>query len=426
MEAIVSAVLVAILFSFFTAVLSGAGVAFYQIQAANLRKLKENFPTVHRRLEIMIGNPQRFFFTLLVYRWLFSLAGIIPVLFVLRQTIGFIEPLWLLLLAEVAVVFIFIFIFTEYFPKLYAAKSAYFFARFFTGFVYFLYWLALPLSRIAARSQAFVVPRIAGGHKNISMDEISEAIEMASKDIDEEKALLKGVVKFGNIGVTDIMQPRVDVVAVEIRMAFKDLIDLIVETGYSRIPVFDGNFDNIRGVLYVKDLMPHIHKPVYNWQNLLRPPYFVPETKKISSLLKEFQRQKIHMAIVVDEYGGTSGIITLEDILEEIVGEIADESDDVEIHFSRLEPNKYLFEGKTQLNDFCKIVEVEESLFEDVKGDAETLAGLLLEINGEFPRKNQVISYRNFEFTILQVDKRRIKQIQILVLDGDSQTNFTV
>ena len=249
------------------------------------------------------------------------------------------------------------------------------------------------------------------------MDELSDALELAEHETDEDKSILKGIVKFVNLYVREIMTSRVDVVGVDMTLKFRSLIELINKSGYSRIPVYDKHFDNIKGILYIKDLLPHIQKPdTFNWQSLIRPPYYVPETKKIDDLLKEFQTNKIHLAIVVDEYGGTSGIITLEDILEEIIGEITDETDEDETLYTQIDNSTYVFEGKAQLNDFYKILNLDEHIFDEVKGDADTLAGLILEIKGELPGKNDLIQYNDFKFKIIAVDNRRIKKIQVTII----------
>jgi gliding motility-associated protein GldE len=247
------------------------------------------------------------------------------------------------------------------------------------------------------------------------MNEISQALELTSdNELSDEKEILEGIVKFGNKSVEEIMRPRVDVVSIEIKTGFSEVLAVINKSGYSRIPVYNRSFDNISGILYIKDLLPHSHKgDIFKWQTLIRPPFYVPETKKINSLLEEFQKTKVHLAIVVDEYGGTAGIVTLEDILEEIVGDITDEFDEEENFYSRISQNIFLFDGKTLLVDFYKVVNCDDSIFNDVKGDADTLAGLILELEGEIPALNEKISCKNFIFTIEAVDKRRIKQIKV-------------
>ena len=249
---------------------------------------------------------------------------------------------------------------------------------------------------------------------NISMDNISDALEMPRDDMDEDEKLLKGIVNFGNTNVSAIMCPRIDVTSIDIKSGFDIVVPLIVESGFSRIPVYSGSFDSIKGILYAKDILPYANSPAdFKWQSLLRQPYFVPETKKINDLLKEFQVKKIHMAIVIDEYGGTSGIVTLEDILEEIVGEITDESDEDDMLFRKIDESTYIFEGKILLNDFCKTVNAEEDIFDNVRGEAETLAGLILEITGEIPQKGQTITLKQFSFSIESADRRRIKEIRV-------------
>jgi gliding motility-associated protein GldE len=261
-----------------------------------------------------------------------------------------------------------------------------------------------------------IAKKLAKIKQNITIDDLSQALNLTTHQITEDENILKGIVKFGNIDAKEIMKSRVDVVAIEINTNFKELLAIIIDSGHSRIPVYEETFDNVKGVLYIKDLLPHIdEKEDFKWQSLIRPPYFVPENKKINDLLKEFQTNKIHMAIVIDEYGGTNGIVTLEDILEEIVGEITDESDEDEVIYSQINENTYLFEGKTLLNDFFKIVDIDDDFFEDVKGDADTIAGIILEITGEIPQKNKTIPFKNLTFTIESVDKRRIKQVKVTI-----------
>ncbi|HYQ57073.1 MAG TPA: transporter associated domain-containing protein, partial [Draconibacterium sp.] len=266
-------------------------------------------------------------------------------------------------------------------------------------------------------STGFVNRRLLKHKKNISMDEISQALELTSDhELSDEKDILEGIVKFGNKSVEEVMTPRVDVVSIDIRANFSEVLDILDESGYSRIPVYIDSFDNIGGLLYIKDLLQHSHKAnTFKWQTLIRPPFYVPDSKKISSLLEEFQKSKIHMAIVVDEYGGTSGIVTLEDILEEIVGDITDEFDEEENFFTKLSENSYLFDAKVLLGDFYKVVNCDDTIFDEVKGDADTLAGLILEIKGEIPTLKEEVKCKRFTFTIEEVDNRRIKQIKVVV-----------
>ncbi|NJK86469.1 MAG: gliding motility-associated protein GldE [Bacteroidales bacterium] len=302
---------------------------------------------------------------------------------------------------------------SEMLPKIFAKRFSPFYLKAMAPVLLVSEKIFLPFNLLLVRSTFFKQRRFTK-KKNISMNELSNALELTESAISNEKDILKGIVKFGDIFVKEILTSRVDVVAADITSDFNQLIQLIIDSGYSRIPVYENNFDNIKGILYIKDLLPHLNKPIdFKWQKLIRPPYFVPETKKIDDLLKEFQKNKIHLAIVVDEYGGSSGIITLEDILEEIVGEITDETDEDEAVFSRIDAENYIFEGKVYLNDFSKILNIDEGILDPIRGDADTLAGLILEMKGEIPRKNDKIKYGDFEFKVISVDVRRIKKIQV-------------
>jgi len=254
------------------------------------------------------------------------------------------------------------------------------------------------------------------------MDDLSDALELTSEEFNEDEKILKGIVNFGNINVSAIMCPRMDVTIIDIKSGFSKIVPLIISSGFSRIPVYSDSFDNVKGVLYAKDVLPYTNNPDnFKWQTLLRPPYFVPETKKINELLKEFQLKKIHMAVVIDEYGGTSGIVTLEDVLEEIVGEITDESDEDQLLYRKLDDRSFIFEGKILLNDFCKVFNADEDIFDYVRGEAETLAGLILELTGEIPKKDKVIKFGNFIFRIESVDRRRIKEIRVDIKEKEGE-----
>ena len=280
-----------------------------------------------------------------------------------------------------------------------------------------------PLIFILVRSTGLVNRRLAKKGQNISMDDLSEALDLATDVVEDEKEMLEGIVRFSNLEVSEIMKPRTDVVAVDIETGLTTLTKVIIDSGFSRIPVYEETFDHLKGILYVKDLLPHLNqRNKFNWQKLIRDPFFVPETKKINDLLKEFQEKKIHLAIVVDEYGGTEGIVTMEDILEEVVGEITDESDEAEEFYRRIDNLTYAFDGKTLLNDFYKVTELDDELFDKVKGDAETVAGLLLELKGGFPRINDVMQCKGIEFTILAMNKRRIKEVKVFLKNPEQTT----
>jgi gliding motility-associated protein GldE len=277
-----------------------------------------------------------------------------------------------------------------------------------------LFW---PLSSILLKSGVLASKVVQQENHVLSVDDLEQALELTDKEeIKEEESMLQGIIRFGDETAKEIMTSRQDIVDLDINSSYSDVLKCIVENNYSRIPVYQDNTDNIRGVLYIKDLLPHLSKPAnFRWQSLIRPPYFVPETKKIDDLLREFQESKVHIAIVVDEFGGTSGLVTLEDILEEIVGEINDEFDEEEKTYSKLNYNTFVFEGKTLMSDFCRIINVPDDEFADVEGDAESLAGLLLELKGDFPSMHEKFEYKNYTFEIMGMEGRRISSIKVVI-----------
>ena len=306
-------------------------------------------------------------------------------------------------------------------PKIYASHNALKFARKSSHTLQILQRVFYPLGNFLVKSTQLINKHVSHKNTNISMNELSQALEMTKVDINEEKAMLEGIIKFGGKTVAEIMTSRIDMTDIDIKTNFKNLIKNIVENGYSRLPVYDGNEDNIKGIIYIKDLLPYLDRDEnFHWQNLLRNPYFVPEMKMIDDLLEEFRSQKIHMAIVVDEFGGTSGIVTMEDIIEEIVGEIHDEYDDEERTYVVLNDHTWIFEAKTQLTDFYKITKLDEDDFERMAGDADTLAGLLLEIKGEFPALHEKVSYLNYDFEVLEMDNRRILKVKFTINEPPS------
>jgi len=308
-------------------------------------------------------------------------------------------------------------LFGEIMPKVYSRQNALKFCRFSVGGILFLRKLFWPLETILIKSGGFAEKVMQKKNRQLSVDDLEQALELTDKeDIKDEQSMLQGIIRFGDETAKEVMTSRQDIVNLDILSSFSDVLKCVVENNYSRIPVYQDNTDNIRGILYIKDLLPHLSKPAgFRWQSLIRPPYFVPETKKIDDLLREFQENKVHIAIVVDEYGGTSGLVTLEDILEEIVGEINDEYDEEEKVYSKLNYNTYLFEGKVLLTDFCKILNIDDSEFEEVEGDADSLAGLLLELKGDFPSAHEKIDYKNFTFEILSIEERRISRVKVTI-----------
>ena len=406
-----------------SALISGSEVAYFSLSPTDKQNLEDRDTRNSRAVLELIRKPVRLLGTILITNNFINVGIVIISSFVMNRLINFGTSKTLQFMTQVVIVTFILLLFGEILPKLYANLYASRFAQFMAYPLKFFEKLFYPISSMLIYSTSMVNRRLARKKQNISMDDLSEALELTSKDISEEKNILEGIIKFGNIDVKEIMKARIDVVSADIKTNLDELISIAIDSGYSRIPIYDKTFDNVKGILYIKDLLPHIHKSKnFKWQSLIRPLYYVPENKKIDDLLNEFQTKKIHMAIVVDEYGGTSGIITLEDIIEEIVGEITDESDEDEVFFDQISGNEYLFDGKILLNDLYKILETEDDIFESVKGDADTLAGLILELKGDFPDRGEKTSFRNFEFIIEAVDKRRIKQIRLIISPEKEET----
>ena len=327
------------------------------------------------------------------------------------------QALWLQFLFTTVILTFLLLLFGEIMPKVYARQDSLKFCRRCVGGIMFARKLFWPLENILLKSGVLAEKIIQKENHVLSVDDLEQALELTDKnDIKDEQSMLKGIIRFGDETAKEVMTSRQNIVDLDIQCSYPDVLKCIVDNNYSRIPVYQDNTDNIRGILYIKDLLPHLSKgPNFRWQSLIRPPYFVPETKKIDDLLREFQENKVHIATVVDEFGGTSGIVTLEDILEEIVGEINDEYDEEEKFYSKLNYNTYIFEGKTLLTDFCRILNIDDEEFEEVEGDADTLAGLLLEIKGDFPSMHEKIDYKNYTFEVMNVEERRIRKIQVTV-----------
>lgn len=412
---IITSLVIVVLLLFSSAMISGSEVAYFSLSAADKKKLKRDATKTNERVLKNLENPEKLLATILVANNFVNVAIIILTTYITSNLISFGDSKLLEFVLQVVVITFFLLLFGEILPKIYATHSVLAFSKFMALPLLTLEKIFRPINSVLIVSTSRVNKRLQKHRKNISMDEISQALELTSdQELSEEKEILEGIVKFGNKSVVEIMRSRVDVIAFEINTNFDDVLKVINDSGFSRIPVYNGTFDNIRGILYIKDLLPHSFKGKgFKWQTLIRPPFYVPETKKINALLEEFQKNKVHLAIVVDEYGGSAGIVTLEDILEEIVGDIIDEFDEEENYHTKISENKFMFDGKTLLVDFYKVVSCDDSIFNDVKGDADTLAGLILELKGEIPEVNDVIHCKKFEFTIVEVDNRRIKQIKV-------------
>ena len=401
-----------------SALASGAEAAFFSLSPSEVNRFRNSRSKTSQIIIKLLEMPESLLATILVINNLWNIGIIIISAYLTDALFNFTNARILGFIVQVVVITFIIVFFGEILPKIYAIRFAQNVVRFMAVPLDICEKIFRPVSFLLTNTTAVFQRKFLRQGKNISMGDLSDALDLTEHGITEDKRILEGIVKFGNMDVREIMTPRVDVLGIGIQTRFKKLIAHVIESGYSRIPVFSQDLDNIKGVLYIKDLLPFLGKPdSFNWQSLMRPPYYVPETKKINDLLKEFQTSKIHMAVVIDEYGGTSGIITLEDILEEIVGEISDESDNEELFYVKIDENNYLFEGKILLNDFFKILNLDEEIFDDVKGEAETLAGLILELKGELPRKNETIPCKGYLFSIKSVDQRRIKQIQVTLSD---------
>ena len=411
---IISIVIILVLLVF-SALISGSEIAYFSLSPNDLKNFSESNNRNDNLVQELNKNPEKLLATILITNNFVNVGIVIISTFLFSNIFDFSELPVVGFIIQVVLITFLLLLFGEIIPKVYASQFAARFAAFMAYPLFILRKIFSPLSHILINSTSFINKHFQK-KSNLSIDDLSDALDITENQITEDKSILKGIVRFGNIDVKEIMKSRVDVTAVESSYNFNKIVSVIIETGFSRIPVYENNFDNIKGILYIKDLLPHLKKDNnFKWQKLLRKAYFVPETKKINDLLEEFQSKKNHMAIVVDEYGGTSGIITLEDIIEEIVGEINDEVDDENISYKKIDDNNYIFEGKTLLNDFYKITNCKDEVFDDIKGDSETLAGLILEYKGEIPFKNEVFKIKNFTLTVKSVDNRRIKQIGVKI-----------
>tara|TARA_B100001964_G_scaffold135013_1_gene149074 strand:+ start:503 stop:1807 length:1305 start_codon:yes stop_codon:yes gene_type:complete len=403
---------------FCSALISGAEVAYFSLNPNEIEKLTNDKTKKATLVLKLLKNPNKLLATILISNNFINIAIIILATYFTTDILMFPENSMLEFLVQVVVITFLIVLFGEITPKVYANRNAFWFSKQMSIPLSMSSKLFTPLSYLLTSSTSFIDKRLKRKKEAVSMDEIAEALELTTENhqTEEEQKILKSIVEFGNIDVKEIMKSRVDVIAIEQNLIFENVIELVVDSGFSRIPVYNNKFDDVIGILYVKDLIPYIdEKNNFNWKKLIRTAFFVPETKMINDLLKEFQEKKIHLAIVVDEYGGTSGIVTLEDILEEIVGEINDEFDDDGNVFSKLDDYTYIFEGKISVNDFLKTVRGEADFFNDFKGDSDSLAGLILEIKGEIPKKGEIIKFKPYTFTIESSDRRRIKRIKVQI-----------
>lgn len=394
---------------------SASEIAFFSLSPSDLNAIDEKKHPSDEKIRKLLDDTERLLATILITNNFVNVTIIMLCNFFFMSVFEFHSAIAEFLILTVILTFLLL-LFGEIMPKIYSAQKTLAFCRFSARGIWMFRSLFYPLASVLVRSTSFLNKHFARKNHNISVDELSHALELTDKaELKEENNILEGIIRFGGETAKEVMTSRLDVVDLDIRTPFKDVLKCIVENAYSRIPIYSENRDNIKGILYIKDLLPHLNKSEFRWQSLIRPAYFVPETKMIDDLLRDFQANKIHIAIVVDEFGGTSGIVTMEDIIEEIVGEIHDEYDDEERTYAVLNEHTWVFEAKTQLTDFYKITKVDEEAFDEVAGDADTLAGLLLELKGEFPSLHEKVTYSHYEFEVLEMDNRRILKVKFTV-----------
>ena len=415
---VVIAILITIVLLGLSAFASASEIAYFSLSPSDLSELSEERTEQDKAINMLRDDSERTLATILITNNFVNVTIIMLCNYIFTSLVCFGEKAyWLQFLIVTVLLTFLLLLFGEIIPKVYSREDPLAFCRrSVSGILFFrrLFWV---FESILLRSGFLASKVIKNDQQMLSVDELEHALELTDKnDIKEEQKMLQGIVRFGDETVREVMTSRQDIVALNINSPFSDVLKSIVENNYSRIPVYQNNDDNIKGVLYIKDLLPHLAKPTsFKWQTLMRPPHFVPETKRLDDMMKDFKENKVHIAIVVDEFGGTSGLITLEDILEEIVGEINDEYDEEDTSYSKLNYNTYVFDGKTLLSDVTKILEVDDDYFSEIEGDADSLAGLLLEIKGDFPTMHERIEYRNFMFEILKVDGRRISKVKITI-----------
>lgn len=402
---------------FCSAIVSGAEVALFSLSQKDIEEAIEENNSKGKVISELLEKPKKLLATLLVANNFINIAIVILFSFIGKSIFAVITSTLLRFILEVVVVTFLILLFGEVLPKVYANRNKVKFAKLIAYLIAFLDKILSPISLPMRAATIYLHNKLGKQKTNFSVDQLSQALELADSEetSTEEQKILEGIVSFGNTETRQVMSPRIDIFALEIEESFSEICPKIIEKGHSRIPVYRDNIDHIEGVLFVKDLLPYINSNEFDWKSLLRQPFFVPENKKLDNLLKDFQSKKSHLAIVVDEYGGTSGLVSLEDVIEEIVGDISDEFDDENNNFTQIDDRNYLFEGKINLKDFYRIIDVDEELFEIQKGEAETLGGFILEILGNFPKKDQKIIFENCVFTIEVVDKKRIKQIKVTI-----------
>lgn len=414
----VVALLLAILLLYASGFVSASEIAFFSLSPSDLNKIEEDEHPSDKRIKALLDDSERLLATILISNNFVNVTIIMLCNYFFAEVIDFGGAQLLEFILITVVLTFLLLLFGEIMPKIYSAQHTLAFCRKAAPVIWVLRSVFSPVSNLLVHS-TFLFNRLTHRKKthNLSVDELSQALELTDKsEISEESNMLEGIIRFGEETAKEVMTSRLDMVDLEIHTTFPEVLKCVVDNAYSRIPVYEESRDNIKGILYIKDLLPYLSQGAdFEWQKLIRPAFFVPETKMIDDLLRDFQSNKIHIAIVVDEFGGTSGIVTMEDIIEEIVGEINDEYDEEQKTFVKLADNVYVFEGKTLLSDFYKILDIDADVFESVAGDADTLAGLLLELKGEFPSRHEVLEFENFRFEVLEMDARRILKVKVVI-----------
>lgn len=404
---------------------SGSEIAFFSLSPADIAEVEAGKTSSDRSIQKLREDSERTLATILITNNFVNVTIIMLCNSIFGHLVEFGEKAqWLQFLSLTVFLTFLLLLFGEIMPKVYSRQDPLGFCRRCVSGICFCRKLFWPIENVLLKSGVLAEKVVQKENHVLSVDDLEQALKLTDKDdIKDEQSMLKGIIRFGDETAKEVMTSRQDIVGLDIKSNYTDVLNCVVENNYSRIPVYQENGDNIRGILYIKDLLPHLSKPAtFRWQSLMRPPYFVPETKKIDDLMREFQENKIHIAIVVDEFGGTSGLVTLEDILEEIVGEINDEYDEEDKSYTKLNYNTYVFEGKTLLCDFCKILNIDDAEFADVEGDADSLAGLLLEIKGDFPSIHEKIDYKNYTFEVVEIKERRISRIKVIVHEKEEKS----
>ena len=400
--------------------ISASEIAYFSLSPTDVAELELEKDNKDKRIQLLRADGERTLATILIGNNFVNVTIIMLCNYAFGSLVTFgPKAVWIQFVSLTVILTFLLLLFGEIMPKVYSRQAPLAYCRKSVSGIMFMRRLFWSIETILIKSGIFLEKVVHKEEQSLSVDDLEQALELTDKDdIKDEQSILQGIIRFGDETAKEVMTSRQDIVDIDIRSTFAEVLSCILENNYSRIPVYQDNDDNIRGILYIKDLLPHVSKPAtFRWQSLIRPGYFVPETKKIDDLLREFQENKVHIAIVVDEFGGTSGLVTLEDILEEIVGEINDEYDDDEKTYSKINYNTYLFEGKTLLSDLCRILNIDDDTFTEVCGDADTIAGMLLEIKGDFLTLHERIDYKNFTFEVMAVEERRISRVKVIVHD---------